>query len=69
MSELLKKKSPQKAERSQQPLWVAVVSLVISLASRGMSDQGIGDVVFILGVCGAVVAILYWVFQPKHGLP
>ncbi len=69
MSELLNKRDAQKGERSQKPLWFAVVSLVISLASRGMSDQGISDVVFIFGICAAVVGILYWFFQPKHGLP
>lgn len=55
-------------ERSQRPLWIAVVGLVISLFSYSMNDLMIGDVIFYLGLFVALIGIAYWVLQPKHGL-
>ncbi len=55
-------------ERSQRPLWIAILGLVISLFSYSMNDMMIGDVVFYLGLFVAVIGIAYWVLQPKHGL-
>jgi|GEM_PF-1269657 len=55
-------------ERSQRPLWIAVLGLVISLFSYSMNDLMIGDVVFDLGLFVAVIGIAYWILQPKHGL-
>lgn len=69
MPELSKQRQPQKPERSQSPLWFAIVGLVISISSFSMSDLMIGDVVFWFGAIFAVVSMLYWLFQPKHGLP
>jgi hypothetical protein len=66
---MAKSASEQNSERSQKPLWFAVAGLLISVASRGVSDAGIGDVMFIFGGCFAAVAILYWFFRPKHGMP
>ena len=54
-------------ERSQRPLWIAILGLVISLFSYSMNDMMIGDVVFYLGLFVAVIGIAYWVLQPKHG--
>jgi hypothetical protein len=55
-------------ERSQKPLWFAVVGLAISLFSETIKDQMIGDVVMLFGVCFTVIALAYYVLQPKHGL-
>lgn len=69
MPELSKQRQPQKPERSQSPLWFAIAGLVISISSFSMKDMMIGDVVFWFGAVFAVVSMLYWLFQPKHGLP
>ena len=55
-------------ERSQRPVWIAILGLIISLFSYSMNDMMIGDVVFYLGLFVAVIGIAYWVLQPKHGL-
>jgi len=69
MSEGMNRRQPQKPERSQSPLWFAIAGLVICIASFGMRDLMIGDVVFWFGGFCAVMGILYWLLQPKHGLP
>lgn len=58
-------KSP---ERSQRPLWFVIVGLLISLFSSVMQDEMIGHVVFWFGIVFAVIALMYWLFQPKHGM-
>lgn len=69
MQDIPNKRGPQKApERSQVPLWFAVVGLAIVLFSRSMRDEMIGDVVAWLGGACSVAAILYWIFRPKHGI-
>lgn len=63
------KRKPQRtADRSQTPLWFVAGGLAIALYSRGMKDEMIGDVVFLLGIACAVVALLYWALRPRHGL-
>ena len=77
MPELSKQRQPQKPERSQSPLWFAIAGLVISISSFSMKDMMIatpvegylGCCVFWFGAVFAVVSMLYWLFQPKHGLP
>ncbi len=56
-------------ERSQSPLWFAIAGLLVSLASFSMQDLQIGDVVFWAGGVFATIALVYYFFQPKHGLP
>lgn len=60
---------PKEPERSQSPLWFAIVGLVISVASFGMQDFMIGDVVFWFGVVVAAIGMFYYFVQPKHGIP
>jgi hypothetical protein len=61
-------RKPQKPmARSQTPLWFVAGGLAIALYSRGVKDEMIGDVVFLFGVAGAIVALLYWIFRPRHG--
>lgn len=62
-------KKPQRQERSQSPLWFAIASLLVSVASFSMRDHQIGDVVFWAGAVFAVIALFYYFAQPKHGLP
>jgi hypothetical protein len=62
------KKPPQKKERSQRPLWIAIGGLLVSVLSYTMKDLQIGDVVFWFGVVLAFLGVLYWFMQPKHGL-
>lgn len=69
MSNSLNNRGPQQPERSQSPLWFAIVGLLISLASFSMKDLMIGDVVFWAGGVFAVIALAYYFFQPKHGIP
>ncbi len=59
----------QAEERSQSPLWFAIAGLLVSLASFSMQDLQIGDVVFWAGGVFAAIALVYYFFQPKHGLP
>jgi len=54
-------------ERSQTPLWFAVGGLAASLYSRAMHDEGIADVVLVLGIACAVIAVAYWAVRPRHG--
>lgn len=60
--------SRQAPERSQAPLWFVIAGLAIAVFSRGMRDENIGDVVFWFGAVFAVIAFLYWLIRPKHGL-
>jgi hypothetical protein len=62
------KKRPQKNERGQRPLWIAIGGLAVSVFSYSMRDLQIGDVVFWFGVILAFIGVLYWFIQPKHGL-
>ncbi len=62
------KKPQPPAERSQAPLWLSIVGLVISIFSFSMADMMMGDVVFYFGAFMAVMGMLYWILQPKHGL-
>jgi len=55
-------------EPSQAPLWLVAVGLAIAVYSRGMKDEPVGNVVLWFGLAFSVVAFLYWVFRPKHGL-
>ena len=68
MQDVSNKPGQQKTpERNQKPLWFVVVGLGIALFSRSMRDEMLGEVVFWLGVAFSVFAMLYWLFQPKHG--
>jgi hypothetical protein len=69
MSGFTNKRPPKRQERSQSPLWFAIAGLVISVASYGMQDLMIGDVVFWFGLVFAGIGMLYYFLQPKHGLP
>jgi hypothetical protein len=60
----LPKKSP---ERSQAPLYVAIVGLAGSIYSFTLAEN-IRSVVFFGGGVVAVVGIAYWILNPKHGL-
>ncbi len=69
MSEGASQRKPVKApEPSQTPLWFIIVGLGLALYSRSLHDENIGEVVFWFGVAFSVIAMLYWVFRPKHGL-
>ncbi len=69
MSEGASQRKPVKApEPSQAPLWFVIVGLGLALYSRGMKNEMIGEVVFWLGVVFSIIAMLYWVFRPKHGM-
>ncbi|CAJ0851373.1 hypothetical protein AMST5_00407 [freshwater sediment metagenome] len=70
MSNSQNRRGPQEPqERSQTSLWFAIAGLVVSLASFSMKDMMIGDVVFWAGGVFAVIALVYYFFQPTHGLP
>lgn len=70
MSNLPNRRGPQQPqERSQSALWFAIAGLLVSLASFSMQDLMIGDVVFWAGGVFAAIALVYYFFQPKHGLP
>jgi hypothetical protein len=62
------KKRPQKNERGQGPLWIAIGGLAVSVFSYAMRDLQIGDVVFWFGVVLAFIGVAYWFIQPRHGL-
>ena len=64
-----KRRAPKTPERSQTPLWYAIVGMVIALFSRGMHDEMMGEVVLWFGLVFAGVALIYWAFRPKHGMP
>lgn len=68
MTEPANTKTPQNKERDQKPLWYAIGGLVISLFSFSMQDQQISVVVFWFGAVFAVIAIIYWLVQPTHGV-
>ena len=69
MQDISNKRQPGKSpERSQAPLWFVAAGLAIVLFSRGMKDEMIGDVLAWFGGACSVVALLYWVVRPKHGL-
>lgn len=61
-------KKPKTEERSQRPLWFAIVGLLISVASFGLGNMQIADVVLWGGGVFAVIALIYWFVQPTHGL-
>jgi hypothetical protein len=63
------RRAPQTDERSQSPLWFAIASLLVSLASFSMQDLQIGDVVFWGGGVVAAISLVYYFFQPRHGIP
>jgi hypothetical protein len=69
MSNLSPKRPAPPEERSQTPLWFAIGGLLVSLASYGMRDLQIGDVVFWAGGVFAVISLIYYFVQPTHGLP
>lgn len=62
------KQSLRNQERSQKPLWLAIGGLVVSVFSYSMNDLMIGDVVFWTGLCFAVITLLYWIVNPRHGM-
>lgn len=64
-----RRKPGQAEERSQTPLWFAIGGLAVSLSSFAMGDQMIGDVVLWAGGVFAVIALVYYFFQPTHGIP
>lgn len=59
---------PPDPERSARPLWLAIGGLLVSLASYGLADSQIGDVVFWGGAVFAAISMFYWFVQPRHGL-
>ncbi len=70
MSEIRNRQKPgAPEEKSQKPLWFAIGGLLVSLASSTMADQMIGDVVLWAGGVFAVISLVYYFFQPRHGLP
>lgn len=70
MSDARNRQKPgQPEERSQTPLWFAIGGLLVSLSSFALGDQMIGDVVLWAGGVFAVIALVYYFFQPSHGLP
>jgi hypothetical protein len=69
MLETPDKRKPQKSpERGQAPLWFIIVGMGVILFSRGIKDEMIAEVVFWFGVIFSVIASLYWLFRPKHGV-
>lgn len=64
---MTQRQPPKAPERGQAPLWFVIIGMVIILFSRSVKDEMIGDVVFWFGVVFSVVAMLYWLFRPKHG--
>jgi hypothetical protein len=69
MHEFQNRRQPRKTpEPTQTPLWFVAIGLAIVLFSRSFQNEMIGEVVFWFGVACSVVALLYWVFRPKHGL-
>jgi len=68
MVEPIGRKPPPPPERSQRPLWFAIGGLLVSVFSFTMQDLQIGDVVFWAGGVFAVIAMIYWFVQPKHGM-
>lgn len=69
MSQTPHGRKPPQPERSQTPLWFAIGGLVVSLFSFSMKDLMIADVVLWAGGVFAVIALVYYFFQPSHGLP
>jgi hypothetical protein len=69
MPQVLNKRPPKAPERSQTPLWFVAIGLAIALLSRGVEDEIIANLVFWFGVVFSIVAALYWIFHPKHGVP
>lgn len=70
MSDARNRQKPgEPEERSQRPLWFAIGGLLVSLSSSVLADQMIGDVVLWAGGVFAVIALVYYFFQPRHGLP
>lgn len=57
-----------KPERDQKSLYAAIVGLVISLYGLNMKDEYMGNIVFLFGAACAAIGIIYWIFQPRHGL-
>ncbi len=69
MSGVQNKRPQPQEERGQAPLWFAIAGLLISVASFSMKDLMLGDVVFWAGGVFAVIALVYYFFQPSHGIP
>ncbi len=57
-----------KPERDRKSLYAAIVGLLISLYGLNMSDEFMGNVVFFFGAACAVIGVVYWIFQPRHGM-
>ena len=69
MPEIPNRRTPKKGpEPSQAPLWFIIIGLGIAIFSRGMKDELIGNLTFWFGVVLGVIAVLYWIFRPRHGL-
>ena len=68
MQEVPNKRQPETPPRSQGPLWIAIVGLVVTIYSLGMKDEMIQDVVFWFGLVCAVIGVLYWIIRPQHGI-
>lgn len=62
-----KRELHQNGERSQTPLWFAIVGLLIIMASRVMQDEMIGDVVVWVGAVFTVISLIYYFARPRHG--
>jgi hypothetical protein len=69
MSQFQNRRPGPPQERSQTPLWFAIVGLLVSVASFSMKDLMVGDVVFWAGAVFAAVALIYYFARPTHGLP
>lgn len=69
MTNITNRKMPKvQEERGQGPLWFAIAGLLVVMASRGMGDEAVGDVVALFGAAFTVLGLFYWFVRPRHGL-
>lgn len=67
MEPQMRGKPPVKPERSQTSLWFVIVGMGVAIGSRALKDEYVAQVVLWFGVAFALVALIYYIFQPKHG--
>ncbi|MCX7899497.1 MAG: hypothetical protein N2444_05360 [Methylocystis sp.] len=66
MPQELGKKPRRAQERSDTPLWWAIGGLLFSVFGFSRHTQ-VGDVIFWTGLVLALIAVVYWFVQPRHG--